>query len=275
MIILFVGLMFSLVWADAPQDRDFSTVTAVGVTLNYRVIDDGLNLDCQLIAATTGWVAVGFAPTVQMQNANFIIGYHQSGNTFIRDDYGTSTTTHASDTSLGGMNNIIVSSSSEVAGVTQLNFKIPLNSGDPYDRILVIGNTYNIILARGFNGGDSFTSSHAARAGAQITIPQITSVQDEVLPIPDFPINSFPNPFSSETRITLQFKSDAVLSADIYNIRGQLVKSYPNLQLKQGENQLVWDGRDNRGKALPDGIYFFSAETSGQQRTHRLLLLRK
>lgn len=270
-----IVLAWGFAWANAPKDRDFSTVTAVGVTLNFRVIDDGLNLDCQLIAATTGWVAVGFAPTNQMQNANFIIGYHQSGSTFIRDDYGTSTTTHASDISLGGTNDIIVSSSTEVGGVTQLNFKIPLNSGDPYDRILVIGNTYNIILARGFNGGDSFTSSHAARAGAQITIPQITSVQDEVLPIPDFSINSFPNPFSSETRIALQLKSEAVLRAHIYNLRGQLIKSYPSLQLGQGENLLVWDGNDNRGKALPDGIYFFSANVSGQVHTHRLLLLRK
>ena len=210
-----------------------------------------------------------------MQNANFIIGYHQSGSTFIRDDYGTSATTHAADTSLGGTNNIIISSSSEVAGVTQLNFKIPLNSGDAFDKVLVIGNTYNIILARGFNGGDSFTSSHAAFGAASITIPQPTGVEDSVLPVPDFSINSYPNPFSSETRIALQVKSEAVLSANIYNLRGQLVKSFPSMLLKQGENQLTWDGKDNRGKALPDGIYFFSAAASGQVHTHRLLLLKK
>lgn len=273
-IIFLIMLSVSLIQADDFRDPTFQTVTAAGVTLNYRVIDNGLNLDCQLIAATTGWVAVGFAPTNQMQNANFIIGYHSSGNTFIRDDYGVASTSHASDTSLGGTNNIITSSSTEVDGVTQLNFKIPLNSGDSFDKVLVIGNTYGIILGRGFNSGDSFTSSHAAVGSAQITVPQSVSLVDDFLTAPSFALSSYPNPFSSSTRIDLELKNDAVLEINVFNLKGQRVRTYPAALYRQGVSQLVWDGRNDRNQALPDGVYFLSAVSGGKAKTHKLVLLR-
>lgn len=41
-----------------------------------------------LSAPTEGWVAVAFNPTEMMQGANFIIGYVQDGQVYIRNDYG-------------------------------------------------------------------------------------------------------------------------------------------------------------------------------------------
>ncbi|MBM4399122.1 MAG: T9SS type A sorting domain-containing protein [Candidatus Cloacimonetes bacterium] len=274
-LILIIIAGINILAANGLKETPYATVTAGGVTFNYRVTENLLNLDCQLIANTTGWVSVGFSPVNQMQGANFIIGYHSGGNTFIRDDYGTSATTHASDTSLGGTNNVLTSSSSETGGVTQLNFVIPLNSGDAFDKVLAIGQSYSIILGRGNNGGDNFTSGHAGVGSAQISITQPVSNEDDFLQSAVPVISSYPNPFTDVANISMDLKSTANLSPVIYNAKGQLVRSLPAAVYPKGQNTLVWNGNDDSGRSLPDGVYFLKLHGNGLAKSHKLLLLRK
>lgn len=144
-------------------------VIVEGIEFQWRTDDDFLYVN--LYAPTTGWVSVGFDPSNQMADANIIIGYvNDMGETMIRDDYGTSATSHASDVSLGGTDDIDGDYvyGSEVDGTTMLHFKIPLNSGDMYDKELVPGNTYTIILAYGST--DNFTGFHTVATGTTIQL---------------------------------------------------------------------------------------------------------
>jgi hypothetical protein len=112
-----------------------------------------------LEAKTTGWVAVGIAPTSRMKSANIIIGYVKDGKVFISDEIGTSGTTHTTDKT----NNILEYSGSEIDGVTKISFIIPLNSGDRQDKVLLPGKTYSIILAK--SDTDDLTSYHDSSRG--------------------------------------------------------------------------------------------------------------
>jgi hypothetical protein len=151
-----------------PDTLGFVSVTSAGVTLKYKV--DNTDLHCILSANTSGWIAVGFDPASMMQDANFIIGYVSSGSGFIRDDWGVSNTAHSSDISLGGTDDISLITASESGGLTELEFKIPLNSGDQYDSILELDQTYSILLARG--NEDDYDSYHAAAGFSEITISE-------------------------------------------------------------------------------------------------------
>lgn len=152
---------------ELPDAQGFYTAAAGGYTLKYKVVDANI-LHCVLSAAGTGWLAVGFAPSAGMKDANFVIG-HASGNSgTIRDDWGTSPSSHESDLALGGSNDVTLLSASEASGVTRLEFQFPLSSGDAYDRALSIGNTYPVIFARGTE--DGFESYHQDYAGANIRI---------------------------------------------------------------------------------------------------------
>ena len=114
----------------------------------------------ELNGPTTGWVAVGFDLTQQMLNANIIIGYVVSGTPVIRDDWGVQATSHRDDTLLGGTSDVITDGGFEEGGSTEIHFTIPLNSGDAFDKVLVPGNTYTVIMARSDNGGDDFSAPH-------------------------------------------------------------------------------------------------------------------
>jgi DOMON domain-containing protein len=147
--------------------EQYDEVVAEGITLQWRTDDEYLYVN--IMAPTTGWVAVGFDPTNAMQDANIIIGYVDgSGEVFIRDDFGTSPGSHASDESLGGDYNVMDHYGKEEEGITMLHFKIPLDSGDECDRPLIPGINYDIILAYG--SADNYTGFHSMATSLDIDL---------------------------------------------------------------------------------------------------------
>lgn len=152
---------------ELPDAQGFYSANAGTYTLKYKVIN-ATTLHCVLSSVGTGWLAVGFAPSSGMKDANIIIGYANGSSGVIRDDWGTSQTAHQSDISLGGASNVTYISATENSGVTRLEFQLPLDSGDAYDRSLIIGNTYPIIFAKGSE--DDFDSYHTNYATGAIRL---------------------------------------------------------------------------------------------------------
>lgn len=166
--------MINLFSAQDSSDREYvyQNLTQNGFELQWRTTSSA-NLEVILSAQTTGWIAVGFGATSAMANANIIIGYVSNGTLNIRDDFGVSQSSHSSDLSLGGTSNILVSSGTEENGATTIQFQIPLNSGDQFDKVLTPGQNISLILARGGNSADNFTSVHNAVGSGQIMIEEI------------------------------------------------------------------------------------------------------
>lgn len=86
----------------------------------------------------------------------------------------------------------------------------------------------------------------------------------------------FPNPFSTTTNITFGVESRqyAVGSMQIYDITGQLVKTFDPLPCAPGAVQITWDGCDESGKVLPSGVYILRVTAGEHAETQKLLLIR-
>ena len=139
-------------------DDGFWSISAKDATLKWKV--DGERLGVIVKAKTTGWVAVGFDPTLKMKDANIIIGFVKGTSVFLRDDFGVAPVAHRPDTSAGGKDDIADKSGAEANGFTELRFSIPLDSGDQHDRVLAEGGEYDVILAYGPANADDFGKRH-------------------------------------------------------------------------------------------------------------------
>ncbi len=264
-ISLLAAAFISVIHAQTPWQQ----TDAAGVLFEYRVTQDGLNLEGKLTANTTGWVAVGFNPTSVMRNANIIIAYVSGGNTLIRDDWGTSNTAHVSDISLGGTSDVTLTGGSETAGQTSVEFTLPLQTADQYDRPLQIGSTYTVILARGANGADSFTGMHADAGYGSITLLQPVASDDEVIAAAQAHILSvYPNPFNPRATIRYYLADKSPAELRIYNARGQLVHTRA-LPPEAGENSYLWQAQD-----LPSGSYTVRLLAGGRVTQSRVSLLK-
>jgi len=131
--------------------------------------NDGNLLRIALESPGTGYVSIGLDPVDRMEGANFIIGYVQEGEAYVRDDFGTGPTSHAADTERGGEDNVLSFAGTEWADHTVLEFVIPLDSGDEMDKALVPGRTYDILVAY-HDLQDGFTSRHSRRGEGTITL---------------------------------------------------------------------------------------------------------
>ncbi len=93
---------------------------------------------------------------------------------------------------------------------------------------------------------------------------------------------SYPNPFnpsgagrSPETTISFSTtESTENTEICIYNLKGQKVKTLINEKLEAGNHQVVWDGKDEIGKPVSSGIYFYKMDAGKYCSTKKMLLMK-
>ena len=88
-----------------------------------------------------------------------------------------------------------------------------------------------------------------------------------------------PNPFGEETHISYQLSAPSPVNLTIYNIAGQVVKvlgrAHGRAPLQpSGTYQVAWDGRDERGRWVPAGVYLIRLEAGEHKETGRVVLIR-
>jgi hypothetical protein len=83
----------------------------------------------------------------------------------------------------------------------------------------------------------------------------------------------YPNPFNAGTTIRYQVPQ-AQVQMDIYNVRGQLVRTLVQGQVPAGSHIQTWDGRDTRGAEVESGLYFCRLQSDHVSLTRKLVLLR-
>ncbi len=66
----------------------------------------------------------------------------------------------------------------------------------------------------------------------------------------------YPNPFNPMTKIKFVVNRDNLVQLNMYNIRGEKVRTLIQDRLPANEYTLTWDGKDDAGQSLASGTYF-------------------
>ena len=85
---------------------------------------------------------------------------------------------------------------------------------------------------------------NSAPGGTTPSIPLVTELN-----------NVYPNPFNPQLFIPFSLANKSEVKIIIYNTRGQVVKDFALGEKNAGNYRIEWDGTDNNGKAVPNGIY--------------------
>ena len=92
---------------------------------------------------------------------------------------------------------------------------------------------------------------------------------------------NYPNPFNPNTTIPFtvygsQFivHSPIHTTLKIYNILGQLVRTLVDEERMLGDYQVSWDGKDQNGKEVKSGIYFYVLTCGQFKETRKMSLIR-
>jgi len=85
---------------------------------------------------------------------------------------------------------------------------------------------------------------------------------------------NYPNPFNPTTNIEFLLSRPEQVKIEIFNILGQKVRTLVDQYLKAGHKVVDWDGKDDLGKGVSSGIYFYRIKTSEFSQTKKMVLLR-
>lgn len=89
-----------------------------------------------------------------------------------------------------------------------------------------------------------------------------TQVSDGIPGLPrDFVLYAnYPNPFNPGTTISFSCPQPSEVTLTIYDLQGQTVKQLIHAELPAGPHTSYWNGRDEAGKLVATGIYFYQIE---------------
>ncbi len=84
----------------------------------------------------------------------------------------------------------------------------------------------------------------------------------------------YPNPFSESISFELYLPQWEMVDIRIYDCRGALVRTIIEEELVKWSDTVRWDGRNDSGEQVSDGVYFVDFRSSTIRRTGKVILMR-
>jgi len=83
-----------------------------------------------------------------------------------------------------------------------------------------------------------------------------------------------PNPFNSSTKIKFTLEKSGYILLNIYNIKGQKVKTLLDGHVAEGSHIVHWDGTNDSGKQCSSGIFICRLQQNNKSFTKKIMCLK-
>lgn len=110
--------------------------------------------------------------------------------------------------------------------------------------------------------------------------PTFNRANDDTTDVPPYvPLNvvlnqNYPNPFNGGTTLEYGVPEGGHVRISIYDIRGRLVGTLVDENRDAGIHHADWFGTDDRGRALPSGLYVARMQYNGTNQTRNMTIVR-
>ena len=84
---------------------------------------------------------------------------------------------------------------------------------------------------------------------------------------------NYPNPFNPETTISYSVKEPGKVKLEVYNIRGQLVRTLVDEDQATGHYKLIFNAKDDKGRGISSGVYMLRMQAPGYKKTSKMILM--
>lgn len=101
----------------------------------------------------------------------------------------------------------------------------------------------------------------------------VANSSEDVTPL-TLKATNYPNPFNPETTISYNLPQAGDVSVQIYNLKGQLVKTLINEVQSAGNQKVIWKGNNNQNKQVSSGIYLYKIKTNTDLISGKMVLMK-
>ncbi len=155
---------------------------------------------------------------------------------------------------------------------SSFNYTIPANSNINVEIVFAPTDTTQYF----YSGNLVITTNDTNHPQYSLVVEGSTPVgaNDPVEPRETKLIGNYPNPFNPTTTIRFSLNENSNVSLDIFNIKGQHVKSLVKENLNSGMHNKTWDGKDQKNKNVSSGIYFYKLQTGKYNSIKKMILVK-
>ena len=140
--------------------------------------------------------------------------------------------------------------------------------GDTDDTIYVVGGlgtaNYELGVTAVYDEGES----------EMVVVNVYSDVNENEISVITKLEDNFPNPFNPTTEISFSIKEAGNAKIDIFNVKGQKVKTLLDNQLPAGRHAVIWSGQDDSGNDVTSGVYFYKMDAAGYSEIKKMILLK-
>ncbi len=83
-----------------------------------------------------------------------------------------------------------------------------------------------------------------------------------------------PNPFFGNATLSFSLPKPGNCSLEIFNLRGQKLRSFQFSGIREGEYSVIWDGHDETGRKVAANIYLIRVRSGRESKLAKAILLR-
>jgi hypothetical protein len=85
---------------------------------------------------------------------------------------------------------------------------------------------------------------------------------------------NYPNPFNPNTTIEFTLPRAARAELTVFDVTGTRIATIVRGAAGPGPARFQWDGTDDRGHAVPSGVYFYRLSADGRSAVRKMVLVR-
>ena len=100
------------------------------------------------------------------------------------------------------------------------------------------------------------------------------TANDGTLPMVTALTGNYPNPFNPQCTISYSIANNAPVELNIYNARGQHVRTLVNKDMEAGAHQVIWNGTDDDGNGIASGIYYYKMNSGKFTSSKKMVLMK-
>jgi hypothetical protein len=89
-----------------------------------------------------------------------------------------------------------------------------------------------------------------------------------------FSVRAHPNPFNPGTVFSYHMSQRGRLTIQIFNARGERVRTLVDEVIPEGDGARGWDGRDDAGRAVASGVYVYRVQAPGGEAVGKLAFVK-
>ncbi len=83
---------------------------------------------------------------------------------------------------------------------------------------------------------------------------------------------NYPNPFNAKTAISYNLPADQFVTARVFDVKGREVRTLVNTHQAAGPQAVFWNGQNDQGRRMGQGVYFLRLRAGNEERSVRMLL---